>query len=110
MEDLQTRFQSIAATLAQFHNGGSVGQITVLGIIALIIVGPLLTSVLKFISTPSRRLSVFCFERTCGVVIDKIIEMLVALALLALAGIPAFAFAARLLLSLFDRGGPPPTP
>ena len=110
MEDLQSQFQSLAPTIAQLHNGGSVGQITVLGITALIIVGPLLTSLLKLTSTPGRRLSVFCLRRTCGVIIDKIIEMLVILVLLALAGIPAFAFAARLVLSLFEREGPPPMP
>ena len=50
MEDLQPLFQSLAATLAQLTNRGSVEEITVLAVVALVIAGPLLSSLCKFIS------------------------------------------------------------
>ena len=55
-------------------------------------------------------MSHFCFKRTCAIILDKIIETLLVLVLLALAGIPAFAFTTRLLLGLFDRGTLPSIP
>jgi hypothetical protein len=103
MEDLPPKFQSLAATLAQLNSRGSVEEITVLAILALVIAGPLLASLLKCISAPARGLTIFCLKRAWQMIVDKGIETLIIVSLFALAGIEPLASAARHLLVLFGR-------
>jgi hypothetical protein len=103
MEVFKKGCQSVSCTLAEIGEAESVNQITVLAIIALVIAGSLLSSFLKLTAVPTRHLSIFCLKKILQVTIDKIFETFLLSALLALAGVPPFAAAARLLLSLLNR-------
>jgi hypothetical protein len=74
-----------------------------LALVALVLVGPLLMPGLVLFALSSARAAVYFAKRSLHVIADKIVEALLILLLILLAGVPALEFVVRAVLALLQH-------